>query len=86
MSAASRPAPGRSAGVQRTKPPGVAEEPAPRRAERYANRAARFLLSTAGPLFWVVMVSAAVVGEPRLAGGPALALPLPRGDATIGVA
>jgi hypothetical protein len=31
--------------------------------ERYANRAGQFLLSTAGPAFWIVLVAALIVAS-----------------------
>jgi hypothetical protein len=41
----------------------VANEPALAVAERWANRIGRFLLSTAGPAFWIVVLAAAVVAS-----------------------
>jgi hypothetical protein len=43
--------------------PAIAERPALAAAERYANRAGQFLLSIAGPAFWIVVISAAVVAS-----------------------
>jgi hypothetical protein len=43
--------------------PVAAAKPALAAAERCANRVGQFLLSTAGPAFWVVVLSAAVVAS-----------------------
>ena len=39
------------------------KQPSLAAAERCANRVGRFLLSTAGPVFWIVVLSAAVVAS-----------------------
>jgi hypothetical protein len=41
----------------------AAKEPVLTIAERGANRVGQFLLSTAGPVFWIVVLSAAIVAS-----------------------